>query len=429
MSSTSRKQPLEIEIAKGPPEAMTPSPNNPRRSGLPILTLVVVVSAILLLTTFPRSDSKRVIVDGEFGIRPAELNLRLASTPTTPQLGFGLFDGEPEAWRSAARAKLAELLGMSMQTYAAGPVRELRHKSAQSVTVRVLVMDLSAELSLPAYLLEPPSKCPARGLVMALHGHGAVEPMVGFSDDYHHQFAMWLARNGYFVLCPELRGFGSLRDMTRDDPERGLRYWVGEYGHFTLVMDAFQRGETLIGQTVGDLLRWEDWLASERGFEQLDAVGISYGGDLALCYAALSERVARTFVSGTLGSFDPIFASGGNAPAHCIPGVLGWLERSDIAGLSAPRPLAIHYGANDRPGGNAPGSYNASVEPAFEALQSIYAGFDAPQAAELLLSPERGHEMDVALLLGWLEKDGSGERPASDSAEQDEQGDLQQTDQ
>jgi hypothetical protein len=62
-----------------------------------------------------------------------------------------------------------------------------------------------------------------------------------------------------------------------------------------------------------------------------------YGGDLALTYAVFSTRVCRIFASGTLGSFEPIFSEGRNAPAHCVPGVLEWLDRADIAGLNAPR--------------------------------------------------------------------------------------------
>ena len=45
-----------------------------------------------------------------------------------------------------------------------------------------------------------------------------------------------------------------------------------------------------------------------------------------------------------LTSFAPIFSRCYNAPAHCIPPVLRWMDRADIAGLNAPRPIALHYG-------------------------------------------------------------------------------------
>jgi hypothetical protein len=35
---------------------------------------------------------------------------------------------------------------------------------------------------------------------------------------------------------------------------------------YTLVTDGFQHGRTLLGETVEDLLRWEEWLAAERAY-------------------------------------------------------------------------------------------------------------------------------------------------------------------
>lgn len=79
----------------------------------------------------------------------------------------------------------------------------------------------------------------------------------------------------------------------------------------------------MIGTTVEDLLRWEHWLDRNLQVEKIHVVGISCGGDLALLDPAFSSRVERIFASGTLG--------------YCIPGILEWTDRSDIAGLSAPR--------------------------------------------------------------------------------------------
>ena len=117
---------------------------------------------------------------------------------------------------------------------------------------------------------------------------------------------------------------------------------------YSLATDAFLKGYTLPGATVEDLLRWEDWLVRILGVQLLQVVGISYGGDLALTCPVFSSGVERIFASGTLGSFEPIFSRCYNAPAHCIPRVLQWMDRADIAGLNAPCPIALHYGERDR---------------------------------------------------------------------------------
>ena len=227
-------------------------------------------------------------------------------------------------------------------------------------------MSLGRGLSIPAYLLEPEGKA-SRGAVMAIQGHGEVEGVIGVTDDYHHRFGFELARAGFTALCPALRGFGVLRDLAwASRGERCLDYWSWDRGpQFTLVTDGFVRGQTLIGQTVEDLLRWEDWLCRTRKLDSVEVAGISYGGDLAVLYPVFSTRVRRIFASGTLGSFEPVFGRCYNAPAHCIPGILEWMDRSDIAGLNAPRPIALQYGELDTPGPtNNSASYNETVEPA-----------------------------------------------------------------
>lgn len=343
-----------------------------------------------------------VELDESFFIRPEELTLRALQAPGRRALSFGRFQGPPEEWRAACRAKLAELLGYSPP--AAGAARRLRTRTCAGVTIEAWVMTVSPELTLPAYLLVPKSAPPAGRAVMAIHGHGEAEPCVGLRDDYHHRFALRLAEAGHLVLCPELRGFGALADMARSDEGHWLDYWGSRRGHqFTLVTDAFLYGKTVIGQTVEDLVRWENWLAETRKVAQLDVAGISYGGDLAVTYPAFSARTRRIYTSGSMGSLAAVFARCYNAPAHCVPGVLQWMDRSDIAGLSAPRPIRLHYGALDTPGpDNASAAYNETVEPALAELRAIYRAFGAEDRVSLEVTRDRGHEFDIADLLAFV---------------------------
>jgi dienelactone hydrolase len=340
--------------------------------------------------------------DEAFLIQLGDLNLAFEYPSGERRLSFQRHAQDPHGWREVCARKLAELLNARQPPPC--EVRVLRTARVGGVEMLALLMRVDATLTIPAYLLVPDRPHDPASAVMAIHGHGEVEPCIGLRDDYHHQFALVLAQAGHTVLCPELRGFGTLQNLAAGLPGHRLDYWDwGSHMAYSLVTDAFQHGRTLIGDTVEDLLRWEDWLARDRSIKRVHVAGISYGGDLALCYPVFSARVDRIFASGTLGSFSTIFSRCYNAPAHCVPNVLAWMDRTDIAGLNVPRPLALHYGALDVPGdGNYSASYNETVEPSLRELREIYTAFGATDQVRLIVTLGKGHEMDNEALLAFM---------------------------
>ena len=107
--------------------------------------------------------------------------------------------------------------------------------------------------------------------------------------------------------------------------------------------------------------------------------------------------------SGTMGSFSVIFERCYNAPAHCIPGILEWMDRSDIAGLNALSPMVLHYGELDTPSPtNASASYNETVPRSLEELKEIYRAFGAENAVRLVVTSGKHHEMDIPQLLEFF---------------------------
>jgi len=368
-----------------------------RREFLKIVGAAALTAAIQAPA---RAERTPPAIDPQFFVRPEELTLKFRHEGAERRLSFAKYTGTPQAWRNECRAKLAESLGFSQS--APCKARLLRSTVCGDVTIEAWVMRIDDSLSIPAYFLSP--RGGSQKTVMAIHGHGQAEPCVGAGDDYHHRFALNLAQAGHTVLCPALRGFGVLRDVARQQENYCLDYWSWDRGpQFSLVTDAFLYGKTLVGEHVEDLLRWERWLADVKGVTTLDVAGISYGGDLAITYPVFSERVRRIYAGGSLGSFSVIFSRCYNAPAHCIPGILKWMDRSDIAGLNAPRPIRIHYGQKDvlAPDNNS-ASYNETVEPAMAELRAIYKAFNAETQVTLRVTPNAVHEMENADLRKFL---------------------------
>ena len=345
-------------------------------------------------------------MDESFLVDASELELRLAHPPGERKLSFVNWDGPFEQWRRRCRSKLAELIGLAEP----GPadVRELRRTTRGDVDVRLLLMAAAEGLELPAYLLTPAEDRRAGSAVMAIHGHspGRCEGPLGLSDDGYNGFAMRLAEAGFVVLLPVHRGFGPLRDLAagRDD----LRLDYEQSMHFSYVTDCFVRGRTVVGENVADLLRWEEFLARELAIEAVYAAGLSYGGDLALTYPLFSRRVERIFASGSCASFEDHFARCYNGPAHCVPGILTWMDRSDIAGLNAPRPLVLHFGELDTPSldpdrPNYAAARTQHTDRLGAETREIYAAAGAPGNVELVLTAGMAHAFDVGACLALLE--------------------------
>jgi len=337
----------------------------------------------------------------DFLISKDELNLNFKEAEPPRRLSFANYKGSKEDWKSEVKSKFAQLIGFDYpQT---GEVIVLREEEFEGVSITALKMKINNDLTIPAYLLKPSGRDPYRSAVMAIHGHGRVEPAIGQYDDYHHKFAWELAKKGHLVLAPELRGFSKLNNLAEHDSLNRLDYWEGKW-QFTLATDGFLYGNTIIGATVEDLVRWENWLAENYGVDQLDVCGISYGGDLTISYPVFSERVNRIFCSGSMGSFTWIFRSCYNAPAHCIPHILNWMDRSDIAGLLYPSPIMIHYGEYDTPGpDNHSAAYNPSGIQAYEELRAIYRSFGNEELISWLVTKDSHHEMDIPALLKYFQ--------------------------
>jgi dienelactone hydrolase len=242
--------------------------------------------------------------------------------------------------------------------------------------------------------------------VIALHGHGSwgAGAIVKAPDDplgaalhqqLNYDYAGQLARRGYMVFVPELRGFGNR--MEADEYREGEAGWVSSC--YAVGVNALLLGKTLLGLRIYDVMRLIDyiWALPDDLADTLGCVGLSGGGMVTLFTTALDTRITCAVVSGYFN----IFRNSIMAVRHClcnfIPGIVRVAEMVDIAGLIVPRPLLIETGTQD------PIFPTTATQQAYKELQKIYAVFDATQNLDIDVF-QGEHEWSGRKAYDWLAK-------------------------
>lgn len=318
----------------------------------------------------------------------------LANDALTPAPTLKLtFDGRSDelepvaAWQDAARVKLAAGLGVDLPT-AAPSARTLGTETVGAVTREQIVFGMADGVEVPAFLLKP-TEGVIRGGLVVIPGHSwGIVATAGIFEDYQHSMALRLAEAGFAVLTFEVRGLGYLQRLGPEGMDLGIEAMTG--------MD-IHRGQASGGVTARDGSACVSYLLERDDLDvgRVGVVGFSSGGKAAIYLAALDSRVATTVASGCVGSFEHNFRVSRHGANEAIPGLGHWLEMSDVLGLIAPRPLLVHWGANDTDRAMFAAAYNDSSMPTVDAARRIYAAAGAEGQLQTSVTPNMGHEFDV----------------------------------
>ncbi len=286
--------------------------------------------------------------DGRFSGSLGALHARLKASP--PRLCFDpqMPPDDFAAWRNALRDRLREL--MQLDLAGAQPPPELRATEQRDgyelqkweafcddfgvVPFLVLVPHTATPASPgPAVLCCPGS----RGTKELLAGEA--EPDGRPTEDKHplrNRMALWFARAGFVAVAVDNPGIGE-----QADPGVGER--------FELSMHAIWMGTSYEAISVAQKLPVLDWLRHQSFVdpERIALCGHSLGAKPALIVGALDDGVAAViwndFCSdwrqrAILTGMDPI------AVHQYVPGMLRWMDYTDILASLAPRPLLITEG-------------------------------------------------------------------------------------
>ncbi len=266
------------------------------------------------------------------------------------------YPGGFRKWQADARPVLRRLIGLDRIGALAGehaptvkldPPKDLGRCTRQRGQI-----DTEPNVCIPFWLLKPKGRGPFPLAVMP-HGHSkrgydvyaGVYPTEAdrrraLSED--RDVAVQAAERGFVAVAPATRGLGAdgVPDVHGRHGKRDCR---------SQLMHCLLAGRTPIGERIWDVQRIMDWAAGlpEVNAKDILMMGNSGGGMVTIYAAACDERITIAVPSC---SFCVLVSPQGRI-YHCdcnmIPGILGFGDFYDVAGLIAPRHLLTVNGRTD----------------------------------------------------------------------------------
>ena len=230
-----------------------------------------------------------------------------------------------EKLRTEKRRSLIEVLGGQPKP---APIN-LKVEPITDQSSQMLTFDTEPDLRLFARR-DLPEKPGRLAIVLDLDG--------GADAAWSSELARSLRDGGWAIVTPELRTTGRFAhpgDKIGHAPDHNTAEW------------SLWIGRPLLGQWVYDVRRTLDAIAERDGSLPHDVLIIGRGssGVVALCVAALDERITRVKTIESLSSFKTNQAYRGLRLGLMAPGILRDVgDIADIAALVAPRPVTINGG-------------------------------------------------------------------------------------
>lgn len=257
------------------------------------------------------------------------------------------------SWREALIPSLREALGVSAAFPPPAPRWTVLHEREDDGLVRRLLhVEIAPSLVMPVYVLHRAGLSSPRRAIVALHGHGGggkdavagvmdLPEVEGAVDRYRYDYGKALARRGYVVFCPDLRGFGRRRLFPGDD-------LLGS-DCLALQGGAISQGRSLLGEWIHDLVLLGRVIGEvpPAGPGGIGVCGFSGGSLAALFFGIFEEKVEAVVVSGYFHSFRDAAYRTNLCACNMLPRVWRWVEMGDLGALLAPRLFIVESGTED----------------------------------------------------------------------------------
>jgi len=284
------------------------------------------------------------------------------------------------AWQDRCRVKLADLLGLPLETCDDDFTVEYE-KDCGGYTDTRFIFQSEPGYYVPCHFLTP-ANMPSSGklpVAICLQGHSkGMHLSLGYvrypgeenAETNEIPRAVRAVKEGYCALALEQRNFGECGGS----PEGPCCY---EATGANLLI-----GRTTVGERVWDVMRAIDVI--EKYFMQADmskviCYGNSGGGTATFYSACMDSRIGYAMPSCSVCSFDHSIGAMRHCICNYIPGIRRYFDMGELSGLIAPRPLVIVTGGDDDtfPLSGAEKSYEEAVR--------LYKAAGAPDNVKLVV--------------------------------------------
>lgn len=225
---------------------------------------------------------------------------------------------------------------LNLQPGTPGPLKSLKSTVGQGVMIDAVEVATAPGVYVPAWLFQPRPVQSKKPLLILLHSAGR-------NVEWHEsETCQTLARQGFTVCAPDLRGIGDLMpEMTRGNPRYAR--WHNEeeaYAWASLML-----GRPLLSQRVTDLLAVVRSLKQHEGMGGRPIMVAAQGRHsvTAQFAAALSPDISRIYLSGGLVSFRSVVETENyNHPlSNFIPGILKHTDLPEITASAGVRKMVL----------------------------------------------------------------------------------------
>ncbi len=272
--------------------------------------------------------------------------IRNLTAQTLPSMRY---DGkEPyEVWKSAAREKLAELLGLPLSSCEDAP-EILSEKNCGGYRQIDFHFQSERDYFVPCTLLIPDGT--PKPLAICLQGHSTgmhiscgEEKFPGDGDLIRggRDFALQALGAGYSALILEQRYMGGCGNL-RGAPLCSRR---------NAALPSLLLGRTAIGERVWDVQRAidmiEKYFSDDVNTKNILCMGNSGGGTVSFYASCMDDRIKVSMPSCSVCEFEDSIVPFYHCCCNYIPGIRKYFEMGDLACLMADRALIIVCGVKD----------------------------------------------------------------------------------